>query len=201
LKRFEIEETRVAVQELEIMENRVVRLSGMATISRHEKAFAVTPAIVDAKSADAKSNPRKREILVLHRGDSDLMQRMLNALEPGSYIRPHRHNAPPRPETLVLLRGSLCFAPFLQDGTPDTENFIFLNQQGALAVDCREGVWHTFFAVEPHTVIFEVKPGPYDMATDKEFANWAPAENAADAPSYLARLEQIFRAKFSGALP
>jgi hypothetical protein len=66
--------------------------------------------------------------------------------------------------------------------------------KGALALDCRGGVWHTFFALEPGTVIFEVKPGPYEMATDKEFALWAPAENAADAPSYLAKLEEIFRA-------
>jgi cupin fold WbuC family metalloprotein len=176
------------------MEKTFERLSGLATISRHEKTLGITPDIIEAKSKDAGANPRKREILVLHRGDSDSLQRMLNALEPGSYIRPHRH-ASPRAESIALLRGSLGFVPFLEDGTPDKENFVLMHPtKGALAVDCRGDVWHTFFALEPGTVIFEVKPGPYDMSTDKEFATWAPAENTADAASYLAQLEDIFRA-------
>ena len=166
------------------MKDTFQRLSNFATISRHEKAFGVSPEILEAKSAEAKSNSRKREILVLHRGDMDPLQRMLNALEPGSYIQPHRHHAPPKPETLILLSGAIAFVPFLEDGTPDAENFVLLHRtKGSLAVDYREGLWHTFFALEPNSVIFEVKPGPYNAATDKEFAPWAPNENAPDAHS------------------
>jgi cupin fold WbuC family metalloprotein len=170
------------------------RLSSLATISRHERAFAVTADVIHTKAAEAKSNPRKREILVLQRGDRDPLQRMLNAIQPGSYVRPHRHSSPPKAESLVLLTGAIGFVPFFEDGTPDRENFILLDKtRGVLAADFREGLWHTFFALEPDTVVFEVKPGPYDPATDKEFAPWAPAEDAPDAASYLSSLEQIFR--------
>ncbi|MGD8861079.1 MAG: hypothetical protein PVI30_13820 [Myxococcales bacterium] len=31
-------------------------------------------------------------------------------------------------------------------------------------------------ALEPDTLIYEVKPGPWSAATDKSFAPWAPAE-------------------------
>jgi hypothetical protein len=59
-------------------------------------------------------------------------------------------------------------------------------------VDCREGVWHTFFALEPDTVVFEVKAGPHDAATDKEAAPWAPDENSPDAAAYLQHLRKLF---------
>ena len=49
----------------------------------------------------------------------------------------------------------------------------------------------------PDTVIFEVKPGPYDAATDKEFAPWAPPEGDPRAHAYLIQLEDQFRQHFS----
>ena len=184
------------------MKTKFERLSSFATISHHDKTFAIGPDVIEAKSAEAKSNARKREILVLHRGDADPLQRMLNALQPGSYIQPHRHHTPPKAEALILLSGSIGFVPFFEDGTPDPENFVLLHKtKGALAVDYRESLWHTFFALEPNSVVFEVKPGPYNPATDKDTAPWAPAEDSSAAQSYLASLEAIFRNKFPHSPP
>ena len=122
---------------------------------------------------------------------------MLNALQPGSYIRPHRHHTPPKAESLILLSGSLGFVAFLDDGTVDSENLVLLHPtRGAFAIDCRESVWHTFFALEPNTVLFEVKAGPFDPSAEKEFAPWAPAENAPEARSYLESLEQLFTRRY-----
>jgi hypothetical protein len=96
------------------------------------------------------------------------------------------------------LRGAVGFVTFLDDGTPDREGFVFLHQlRGSIALDCREGVWHTFFALEPDTVLYEAKNGPFDAATDKEAAPWAPAEGTTEAGLYLAELEDAFR----GELP
>src|SRR5581483_5608716 len=149
------------------------RLSPLASISRHERVFGVAVDVIDTKTADAQSNRRRRESLVLHRGDTDPLQRMINCVEPGSYLRPHRHVRPPKAETIVLLRGAMGFIPFLDDGTPDRENFVLLHpSRGALVVDCREAIWHTFVALEPGTAVFEAKNGPYDPSTDKEFAPW-----------------------------
>jgi cupin fold WbuC family metalloprotein len=172
------------------------RVSNFATISRHEVVSAITPDTIEAKIRDAKQNSRKRDILVLHRGNSDPLQRMINAIEPGSYMRPHRHHAPPKAESLVLLRGSLGFVPFLENGTPDRENFVLLHPiRGAIAIDCRESIWHTLVALEPGTVFFEAKSGPFDAATDKEFAPWGPSENAPEAVAYLEGLVSEFRLK------
>jgi cupin fold WbuC family metalloprotein len=169
------------------------RISKAATISRYDRAFAIDEELIQRKSRDAQTNERQREIHILHRGDSDALQRMVNALQPSSYIRPHRHVRPPKSETIVLLRGSLGFMTFHDDGTPDERDFIHLHPAKAVGVDCREGIWHTFFALEPDTVVFEVKAGPHDAATDKEFAVWAPDETSPDAQRYLARLKEIFR--------
>lgn len=46
-------------------------------------------------------------------------------------------------------------------------------------VDILPGCWHTLIATKP-SITFEVKPGPYDPATDKEFAAWAPSEEEKD---------------------
>ena len=40
------------------------------------------------------------------------VQRMLNAVEPGSYVRPHRHVNPVKPEAFVVLRGSVLVVRF-----------------------------------------------------------------------------------------
>jgi len=168
------------------MANTFERISSFATRSRHEITIAVTADILETKSHDAKLNSRKREILALQRGNSDSLQRMINAIEPGSYVRPHRHHAPPKAESVVLLSGSIGFVPFHDDGTPDHDACILLDRTwGSVALDCRESIWHTFFALEPNTVVFESKAGPFDPETDKELAPWAPAEGSTEAVTYL----------------
>jgi len=156
--------------------------------------LAITNDIIEAKSRDARQNFRKREILALQRGNEDSLQRMVNAIEPGSYVRPHRHHAPPKAESVVLLAGSIGFVAFHEDGTLNYEACVLLHRsRGAVALDCRESVWHTFFALEPNTVVFESKSGPFDPHTDKEFASWAPAEGSTDASVYLERLVSDFK--------
>lgn len=175
----------------------IERLSGFATISRHERTLAIDRELLRTKSREAARNPRKREMLILHSGDSDPLQRMLNALGPGSYIRPHRHRLPPKVEPLVLVSGAAGLVVFQDDGKLDMENSVLLHTtQGAIAVDSRESLWHTFIALQPDTVLFEVKSGPFDPSAEKEFAPWAPEENASDSAAYLESLEQAFRGKY-----
>ena len=77
------------------------------------------------------------------------------------------------------------------------ENSVLLHPtQGAMAVDSRENLWHTFISLQPDTVLFEVKSGPFDPSAEKEFASWAPEENAPDAAAYLESLEHAFRIKY-----
>jgi len=172
----------------------IVRISPVATKSRHETITSIDLELIQRKACDARRSPRRREIHVFHTGDADPLQRMLNALQPGSYIRPHRHLDPPKSESLVLLQGMLGYVSFVADGTPDEENLLLLERErGVHGCDIRPGVWHTIFALVPDTVIFEVKPGPYSPANDKDFAPWAPPEYNAEASAFLAQTEDAFR--------
>jgi cupin fold WbuC family metalloprotein len=55
-------------------------------------------------------------------------------------------------------------------------------------VEIPAGDWHTLLALEPGTVWFEVKAGPYAPPAPSEIAPFAPAPEDPDAAGYLARL-------------
>lgn len=141
--------------------------------------------LAGGKAASRKS-PRGRIIQPLHKQGGDLLQRMLNTLQPGSYIRPHRH-APGRGESIVVLSGTLLYLTFTEEGAVDV---VLRLKAGApeFGVDTEGGIWHCFMALEPDTVLFEVKPGPYDAKADKEFAPWAPEEYSPESAAYLGEL-------------
>lgn len=175
----------------------IVRVSPAATKSDHEFVAAVTEQLLERKIADASANPRRREIHFFHSGDEDTLHRMLNTLQPGSYIQPHRHATPPKAESVVLLRGRLGCVTFAGDGAVIADLCVLLDlSRGIYAADYRAGTWHTFFALEPGTIVFEVKPGPYAPLSDKDFAPWAPCEGSFEAGEYLARLEDTLRAQW-----
>lgn len=165
------------------------RIGPFSTESTHERFVAVNALLLDEATAGAASNPRGREIVNFHASPDEGMQRMLNALEPSTYIRPHRHLDPPKPESFVLLRGSMAFFVFDETGNFGPKDVTILSRQtGILAIDLRPGVFHAFLALEPGTVIFEVKPGPYSPITDKDFAPFAPAPDTPEAAAYQERL-------------
>jgi cupin fold WbuC family metalloprotein len=135
----------------------------------------------------SRSSPRRRVIAPFHKHHDDPLHRMLNAVQPDSYIRPHRHLDPPKAEGWVLLRGSLAFFTFDDDG--GVRDCLRIAAGGdPFGVDLAAGIYHAFIALEPDTVIYEVKPGPYAPANDKSFGPWAPAEGDPRAPAYMRAL-------------
>ena len=140
------------------------------------------------KAIDAsRDSPRKRIILPFHKFPSDNLHRMLNALQPRSYIQPHRHFDPPKAESIVVLKGEIIYIVF--NNTGDIESFSALSADSFnIGIDTEPGIYHTLFATVEDTVVFEVKPGPYEQISDKDFASWAPAEGSPRATEYLRRL-------------
>ena len=135
----------------------------------------------------SRTSPRRRVIAPLHKQASDPLQRMLNAVQPDSYIPPHRHLDPPKAEAWVLLRGSLAFFTFEDDG--HVRDCVRVAAGGdPFGVDLVPGIYHTFIALEPDTVIYEVKAGPYAAADAKSFAPWAPSEGDSRAEAYMQQL-------------
>jgi cupin fold WbuC family metalloprotein len=70
----------------------------------------------DDLTAQANANPRLRQYRNIHQSYQDICQRLFNAIEPGSYIRPHRHAAEPRDELLIAIRGSMALVMFDDGG-------------------------------------------------------------------------------------
>lgn len=170
------------------------RVDPGATESDHDRFAVIDAALLAQKAQDAAANARRRDMHRLHAGNADNPHRMVNTLQPGSYVRPHRHLSPAKSESFVLLTGSLGHVVFADDGSFGRDDCVLLDRErGAWAIDIRPGVWHAIFALVPDTAVFEIKPGPYLPMGDKDFAPFAPAEGEAAAAGYLQALEDRFR--------
>lgn len=137
----------------------------------------------------SRSSPRGRIMLPIQRSESAPVQRLLNVIQPGSYVRPHLHPRPQAVELVQILQGAVVFILFEENGRILQKAMLRAGSPAGL-IDVEAGVWHTMAALEPDSVILEIKGGPYDRAQDKIFAPWAPEENAPEARAYLARLLQ-----------
>lgn len=147
----------------------------------------VSPQLLDELSQKAKNSPRQRMNHNFHEDLADPINRMLNALEPGTYLQPHKHENPDKREVFIVMCGTLVAVFFDNSGNP-TE-FILLNRDnGNLAVEIPVGEWHTLMAIETGSVVYEVKDGPYLPLSDKNFASWAPKEGDANCSQYLEQL-------------
>jgi cupin fold WbuC family metalloprotein len=145
-------------------------------------------------TAAARESPRKRSIVRFHEHE-EAVQRLLNAIEPESYMRPHMH--PTKPETFVALRGRLLVARYTEDGAL-LEGALVSAAGPVRGVEVPPGAWHSIISLEEGTVAFEAILGPYDPATHKVFAAWAPPED--DHEAGLAFMAQV-RGQLEGLVP
>lgn len=148
----------------------------------------ISTELLDLVTASASSEERLRKNYNFHTDLNDTLHRFLNAMEPGTYIAPHRHVNPDKEETVVILRGSLMI--FLFDDTGKVIGRYLLNREkGDLGIDIEPGLWHCSVSLEPGTVIFEVKRGPFTPLAGDCLAPWAPdaADNEA-AQTYIQHL-------------
>lgn len=143
-------------------------------------------------SADAQCNPRKRQHQNIHESYEDPCQRLFNAIEPESYIRPHKHATDPRDELLIAIRGLMALVIFDEQGIViDIIRFGVGKDSEGLAVGAEVpcNTWHTVIALEPGCVLLEVKSGPFDPNQPKDLAPWAPGEvMTVEASDYLNKL-------------
>jgi cupin fold WbuC family metalloprotein len=152
-----------------------------------EEVVVVTHTDLDRAIRASQQSPRKRIIWPLHKSDSSTLHRMFNVLQPDTYIRAHWHRHPPKDESLIVLQGAIC--TFIFDDVGHIQQQALLRADSdAFGIDIAAGICHSFVVLETDTVIFEVKPGPYNPQSDKDFAEWAPTEDSAQAKAFLARL-------------
>ncbi len=143
--------------------------------------------ILDDISANARLSARKRQNHNFHKGNEELLQRMLNALEPGTYIRPHKHENPDKNEVFIVLKGRILVVEFNDDGSLFEYIILDKNTQNH-AAEIPPGRFHSMISLETGTVAYEIKEGPYFPDTVKIFAPWSPEEGSPDTDTFIQKI-------------
>ncbi len=154
----------------------------------------IDAALLAAVSADARSRQRLRANFNFHPADDFPAHRLLNAIEPGSWLPPHRHLDPAKDESIIVVAGALGVVIFDDAGVVVTSRQLSPGGD-CCGVDIPHGTWHTVVALVTGTVIFEAKSGPYQPLLAEELAPWAPAEGAPGVADYALSLRQLFSSR------
>ncbi|MDD6211301.1 MAG: WbuC family cupin fold metalloprotein [Bacteroidales bacterium] len=148
----------------------------------------IDQALLDKTAGQARNNQRLRMNHNFHTSLDAPLHRLLNAMEPGSYIRPHRHLNPDREESCILLRGKVAVLLFDEEGNV-TGHAILSPSDGVYGIDLEAGIWHSVIVLEPGSVIYEAKEGPYAPLTKENMAPWSPEpEESEKVKEYMERL-------------
>lgn len=151
----------------------------------------VTQELLHQVSEAAKQSPRLRKNHNLHPRDDSKCHRLLNAIEPDSYIRPHRHLDPEKDEAFILMQGKLGIIIFSENGEP-VEKVVLSHEAGIMAADIPNGAYHTAISLQSGTVFYEAKAGPYLPLSEAEIATWSPPDTEQIYHLYLNKLRKLF---------
>lgn len=149
--------------------------------------FHLTNDLIEQGLEASRKSNRKRMILPIHRTQRAEVQRLINFLQPGTYIRPHLHPLPHATESIVILQGGIRFFTLGDDGSILTDQPLTSDPIPSV-IDIEPRVWHTFLVLKEDTIIFECKRGPYNSETDKQFAEWAPEEGDPETDIFMQNL-------------
>ena len=122
--------------------------------------------VLDELSSKAKASPRLRMNLDLRNSENDGSQRMLNAIEPGSPERIHRHQH--TSETVVCLRGKVVEEFYDELERICTDSIVLTPNGPNVAVNIPAGQWHSIRAVETGSVVLSIKDGKYEPLSEAD---------------------------------
>jgi len=140
--------------------------------------------LLDSLTQKAKGATRKRMNYNLHPSPDDVVQRLFNAIEPDTYIRPHRHSDPLSFEVFLIMRGSAVLLFFNDEGSVIERKVLSAGGE-TIGVEIPANTWHTMASLESGTIFFEVKKGPYVRPSGQNIAAWAPEEGNPKAARFV----------------
>jgi len=121
--------------------------------------------LLNTISKQASENIRLRMNHNLHASLDDKVQRLLNAMEPGTILPVHRHRN--TDETYIILRGKLDVKVY-NERKELTDTIRLDPTEGKYGIHIPANSWHNVEVLEERTVIFEVKEGPYLPLEDSD---------------------------------
>ncbi|TNE73369.1 cupin fold metalloprotein, WbuC family [bacterium] len=146
--------------------------------------FKLTNELIEQGLQASRVSERKRMVLPVHRSQDAIVQRIVNFLQPGTYIRPHKHPREHASESVYIERGAISLLIWDDEGNLLESHWMHYNSPEKL-IDIEPNVWHSMLVWYPDTVLLEFKRGPYDTQEDKYFAPWSPEEGTVEAEAFL----------------
>lgn len=121
--------------------------------------------LLDNLQSQAKASARLRMHLDLRNDADEDSQRMLNVMEPGTFVPIHRHND--TIETIIILRGKMDEIYYDNKGN-ETGRIHLDASKGVYGLQIPAGQYHSVEALTPCTII-EIKAGKYDLEKTEDF--------------------------------
>lgn len=144
----------------------------------------ITDDLINKLVRTAANSDRLRRNHNFHDEPSATVQRFCNAMEPGTYVRPHRHDRENGWEFFIALKGKAVVLTFADNGEV-IQRFEISHVGPNYGIEIPPNTWHAIASLESGTVLFELKEGPYIPKDDKNFAEWAPAEGESSAKTFV----------------
>jgi cupin fold WbuC family metalloprotein len=117
------------------------------------------------------------------------VQTLVNAIQPGSYARPHKH---PHEEIWIHSRGRILLGLFDDQGNPNEA--AYLSDMETIYFRVPPNIYHTVISLQDDSVFFNASPGPFDPSASKLFLENSPNEGDSqpEIRDYLQRMTEKF---------
>jgi cupin fold WbuC family metalloprotein len=141
-----------------------------------------------------RKTPKRRVRINAHPGSDDGLHEMIIAIEPGSYIRPHKH--PGKSEAFHIIEGQVDIVVFSEAGNID--RIVSLAAKGGdrpFYYRMSTSHFHTLIIRSDLLVVHEITNGPF-VPTSTVYADFAPeegdvAEGAAFQQNLIKRVDAL----------
>jgi cupin fold WbuC family metalloprotein len=122
-----------------------------------------------------RETPKRRVRINAHPASGDALHEMIIAIEPGSYIRPHKH--PEKSEAFHIIEGQVDIVVFSEHG--DIERIVSLAAYGGrhpFYYRMSTAHFHTLIIRSDLLVVHEITNGPF-LPSGTIYAGFAPEES------------------------
>ena len=125
----------------------------------------IDKSLLDGICKRAKASERLRMNYNLHKSLNESVQRLINAVEPGTKLPIHRHRE--ADETCIILRGCIDII-FYDDEAKETQRIHLNHESNVYGVHIPKGQWHSLESRQSDSALISIKEGPYKPICDKD---------------------------------
>ncbi len=148
----------------------------------------IDPSCVWAAVENSRSSKRGRAVAVIHPPEKKGLRVIVNAIQPPSYIQPHKHMSA---EYFAPIRGQFGIAFFDESGQI-LEKYT-LSRDNVQFIEIPLGRFHTAVALDSDSVLLDMSEGPYNPKEYKEFPQWAPKEPEEGLAGYGEEIREFMK--------